>query len=178
MRQVWTHTWAPGTSPKLKSLQDLSIRVNLEVTIEVVHHASLRVDGGLHLCLHMCKVIHPSLETSDPFHRALTLVNPITDIPLQRSVPIRVPGRGGVSGSEARLGVTMRGVVTTTLMVTRVATAIPSVPLGLLMVRLRCSHGLLCCLHMISLTSARWSYEAVAHLPHPIKLQCKTFIRI
>jgi hypothetical protein len=28
MRQVRTHTWAPGTSPKLKSLQDLSIRVN------------------------------------------------------------------------------------------------------------------------------------------------------
>jgi hypothetical protein len=40
-RQVRTHTWAPGTSPKLKSLQDLSIRVILEVTEEVVHHASL-----------------------------------------------------------------------------------------------------------------------------------------
>jgi hypothetical protein len=31
MRQARTHTWAPGTSPKLKSLQDLSIRVNPEV---------------------------------------------------------------------------------------------------------------------------------------------------
>jgi hypothetical protein len=41
MRQVWTHTWAPGTSPNLKSLQDLSIRVNPEVTEEVVHHAGL-----------------------------------------------------------------------------------------------------------------------------------------
>jgi hypothetical protein len=40
-RQVRTHTWAPGTSPKLKSLQDLSIRVNPEVTVEVVHHAGL-----------------------------------------------------------------------------------------------------------------------------------------
>jgi hypothetical protein len=40
-RQVRTHTWAPGTSPKLKSLQDLSIRVNLEVTKEVMHHAGL-----------------------------------------------------------------------------------------------------------------------------------------
>jgi hypothetical protein len=40
-RQVMTHTWAPDTSPKLKSLQDLSIRVNPEVTEEVVHHASL-----------------------------------------------------------------------------------------------------------------------------------------
>jgi hypothetical protein len=49
MRQVRTHTWAPGTSSKLKSLQDLIIRVNPEVTEVVVHHASLRVDGGLHL---------------------------------------------------------------------------------------------------------------------------------
>jgi hypothetical protein len=41
MRQGRTHTWAPGTSPKLKSLQDLSIEVNLEVTEEVIHHAGL-----------------------------------------------------------------------------------------------------------------------------------------
>jgi hypothetical protein len=41
MRQVRTDTWAPGTYPKLKSLQDLSIRVNLEVTEEVVHHVGL-----------------------------------------------------------------------------------------------------------------------------------------
>jgi hypothetical protein len=40
-RQVRTHTWAPGTSPKIKSLQDLSIMVNPEVTKEVVHHAGL-----------------------------------------------------------------------------------------------------------------------------------------
>jgi hypothetical protein len=40
-RQVRTHTWAPDTSPKLKSLQDLSIRVNPEVTDEVMHHAGL-----------------------------------------------------------------------------------------------------------------------------------------
>jgi hypothetical protein len=40
-RQARTHTWAPGTSAKLKSLQDLSIRVNLEVIEEVMHHASL-----------------------------------------------------------------------------------------------------------------------------------------
>jgi hypothetical protein len=40
-RQVQTHTWAPETSPKLKSLQYLSIRVNPEVTEEVVHHAGL-----------------------------------------------------------------------------------------------------------------------------------------
>jgi hypothetical protein len=41
MRQLRTHTWAPDTSPKLKSLQGLSIRVNPKVTKEVMHHASL-----------------------------------------------------------------------------------------------------------------------------------------
>jgi hypothetical protein len=41
IRQVWTHTWAPGSCPKLKTLQYLSIRVNPEVTKEVVHHAGL-----------------------------------------------------------------------------------------------------------------------------------------
>jgi hypothetical protein len=41
MRQAMTHTWAPDTSPKLKSLQDLSIRVNPEVTKEIMHHAGL-----------------------------------------------------------------------------------------------------------------------------------------
>jgi hypothetical protein len=100
------------------------------VTEQVVHHAGLQVDGSWHLHLHVSKVIYPSLESFDPFHRALSLVNPITDVPLQRSVPVRVPGRGGDSSSEARLGVTMRGVVTTTLMVTQVATPIPSVPLA------------------------------------------------
>jgi hypothetical protein len=41
IRQVRTHTWAPNTSPKLKSLQDLSIMVNPEVTEEFVHHTGL-----------------------------------------------------------------------------------------------------------------------------------------
>jgi hypothetical protein len=143
MRQARNHTWAPSTSSKVKSLQDISVRVDPEVTEEVVHHAGLFVDGGLHLCLHVSKIIHPSLELSDPFHHALRLVNPITDVPLQRSVPVRVPGRGGGSSSEARLRVTVRGVVTTTLLVTRVATPIPSVPLGLLRVSMWCSCGLL-----------------------------------
>jgi hypothetical protein len=58
------------------------------------------------------------LELSDPFHRARSLVNPITDVPLQRSIAVRVPSRGGGFGSEAKLGVTVRGVVATTLMVT------------------------------------------------------------
>jgi hypothetical protein len=178
MRQGRTHTRAPDTSPKLKSLQDLSIRVSPEVTEQVTHHAGLSVDGSLHLHLHVCKVIHQSLESSDHFHCTLSLVNPITDVPLQRSVPIRVPGRGGGSGLEARLGVTMRGIVTTTLMVTRVANPIPSVPLGLLRASLWCSRGLLCWLHTSSPASVRWSCKAVACLSHPIKLQCNTFTRI
>jgi hypothetical protein len=41
MRQARTHTEAPGTSSKLKSLQDLSIKVNPKVTKEVMHHAGL-----------------------------------------------------------------------------------------------------------------------------------------
>jgi hypothetical protein len=170
IRQVRTHTWTPDTSYKLKSLQDLSIWVNPEVIEEIVHHAGLWINGGLHLCLHMCKVIHPLLESSDPFHRVLSLVNPITDALLQRSIPVRIPSRGRGSDSEARLEVTLRGVVTTTLMVTRVATPIPSVPLGLLRVSLRCSRGLLCCLYASSLTSARWSRKAVTRLSHLIKL--------
>jgi hypothetical protein len=77
----------------------------------------------------VCKVIHPSLESSDPFHHTLSLVNPITNVPLQRSILVRVARRGKCFGLEARLGVTVRGIVTTTLMVTRVAKPIPSVPL-------------------------------------------------
>jgi hypothetical protein len=122
--------------------------------------------------------IYLSFKSSDPFHRALSLVSPITSVPHQRSIPVRVPNRGGDSGSEARHGVTVRGVVTTTLMVTGVATPIASVPLGLLRVSLWCSCGLLCCLHVSSPVSTRWSCEAVACLSHPIKLQCKTFTRI
>jgi hypothetical protein len=160
-RQVRTHTRAPGTSPKLKSLQDFSIRVNPEVIEKV-----------------MCKVIHPMLESSDPFHRAFSLVNRITDVPLQRGVPVGVPGRGGGSDSEPMLRVTVRGVVTTTLMVIRVVTQLPSVPLGLLRVSLWCSRGLLCCLHTSSPARARWSCEAMARLSHLIKLQCKTFTRV
>jgi hypothetical protein len=66
----------------------------------------------------MCIVIHLSLESSDPFQHVLSLVNTITDVVLQRSIPVRVLGRCVGSGSEARLLVTVRGIVTTTLMVT------------------------------------------------------------
>jgi hypothetical protein len=71
------------------------------------------------------------LESSDPFHHTLSLVNSITDVSLQRSIPVRIPARGEGSGSEARLRLTVRGVVTTTLMVTRVAIPYP-VPTGAL----------------------------------------------
>jgi hypothetical protein len=41
MRHVHTHTWVVDTSPKLKSLKDLSTRVNPKVTEKVMHHPSL-----------------------------------------------------------------------------------------------------------------------------------------
>jgi hypothetical protein len=128
--------------------------------------------------LHVCKVIYSSLDSSNPFYHVLSMINPITDVPLQRSIPVRVPGRGGGSESVARLRVTLRGVITTTFMVTRVATPIPSVPLGLLRVSLRCSSGLLCCRHASSPVSVMWSCEAVARLSHLIKLQCRTLTRV
>jgi hypothetical protein len=143
-----------------------------------MHHAGLWVNGGLHLHLHMCKVINLSLKSSDPFYRLLHLVNAITDVSVQRSTLVKVPGRGGDSDSKARLRVPLRGVITTTLMVTWVATPIPSVPLALLRVSQWCSRGLLCCLQASSPTSVRFSYEAMVHLSHPIELQCKTFTRV
>jgi hypothetical protein len=81
--------------------------------------------------LHMCKVINPLVESFDPCHHTLSLVNPITDVSLQRSVAVKVPGRSGGSSSEARLGVTVTRIVTTTLLVTQVPNPIPSDQLGL-----------------------------------------------
>jgi hypothetical protein len=132
------------------------------------------VSKSMEACISVCTCakssIRRSLELSDPLHHTLCPVNPITDVPLQRSIPVRIFGRGRGSSSKARRGVTMKGVVTTTLMVTQVATPVPSVPLGLPRVSLRCNHGLLCCFHMSSPASARRSYEVVACLSHPIKL--------
>jgi hypothetical protein len=57
MRQVRTHIWSPDTSPKLKSLQYLSIRVNSEVIEEVVHHAGLqdlRIRVNPEACISVC----------------------------------------------------------------------------------------------------------------------------
>jgi hypothetical protein len=121
---------------------------------------------SMEACISICTCVESSICRSSHL------------IPSTTRSLVRVLGRGRGSGSEARLGVTVRGVVTTTLMMTRVATSIPGVQLGLLRVSLRCSHGLLCCLHMSSPASARWSYKVVARLFHPIKLQCKTFTRV
>jgi hypothetical protein len=49
--------------------QDLSNKVNPEVTEEVVHHAGMWVNGCLHFYLHSCKVIHPLLESSNHLRR-------------------------------------------------------------------------------------------------------------
>jgi hypothetical protein len=106
------------------------------------------------------------------------LVNAISDVPLQRRVLVGVASGGGGSSSEAWPRVAMIGVLTTALVVTRIATLIPSVPLGLLRVRMQCSCVMLCCLPVSLPTSARWSSEVVACLSHLIKLQCKTFTRI
>jgi hypothetical protein len=126
---------------------------------------------SMEACISICTCAKSSIRRSSH-------LIPITGVPLQRSVPVGVPSRGGGSSSYARLGVTMSGVVTTIPMLTQVATPIPSVPLGLVRVSLRCTRGLLCYLHASSLTSARWSCEAVTRLSHPIKLQYKTFTRI
>jgi hypothetical protein len=136
---------------------------------------------SMEACISICTCAKSFINHSSrpiPFTVCSAWSTPITDVLLQWSAPVRVPDKGGGSGLEARLGVTVRGVVTTTLMVTRVATPILSVPLGLLRVSLQCSHGMLCCLHTSSPASARWSYEVVVCLSHPIKLQYKTFTRI
>jgi hypothetical protein len=124
---------------------------------------------SMEACISICTCAKSSIYRSSHLIPS-TVRNPITDVPLQRSVPVRVPGRGRGSGSKARLRVTVRGIVTTILMVTRVANPITSVPLGLLRVGLWCSRGLLCCLHISSPASERLSCEAVVHLSHTIKL--------
>jgi hypothetical protein len=58
----------PGYSPKLKSLQDLSIRFEAMVTEEVVDDAGLRVDGGTQHRLTSLS-LHHVLNLSDPLHQ-------------------------------------------------------------------------------------------------------------
>jgi hypothetical protein len=82
------------------------------------------MEAYISVCMY-AKSSRPPLESSDPFYHALSLDRPITDIRFQRKVPAEVPSRDGDSSSDVRLGVTVRLVITTTLMVTQVATLIP-----------------------------------------------------
>jgi hypothetical protein len=59
MRQVRTHTWAPDISPKLKSLQHLSIRVNREVTEEV---CIMLVCESMEACISICTCAKSSIH--------------------------------------------------------------------------------------------------------------------
>jgi hypothetical protein len=66
--RVATHTEHPGYSPKLKSLQDLSIRFEAMVTEEVVDDASLGVNGGMLHRLTTSQSLHQVLDPLDPLH--------------------------------------------------------------------------------------------------------------
>jgi hypothetical protein len=46
MNETWLIPKHPNSSPKLKSLQDLSIRIKAKVTEETADHIGLRVNGG------------------------------------------------------------------------------------------------------------------------------------
>jgi hypothetical protein len=59
----------PSYSPKLKSLQDLSIRFEAMVTEEVVGDVSLWVDGGTQHRLSASLSLHHVLNPSDPVHQ-------------------------------------------------------------------------------------------------------------
>jgi hypothetical protein len=58
----------PGYSPKLKSLQDLSIRFEAMLTEEVVDDAGLWVDGGTQHHLSTSLSLHHVLDPSDPLY--------------------------------------------------------------------------------------------------------------
>jgi hypothetical protein len=59
----------PGYSPKLKSLQDLSIGFEAMVTEEVVDDAGLWVDGGTQHRLSASLSLHRLLDPSDPLQK-------------------------------------------------------------------------------------------------------------
>jgi hypothetical protein len=64
-----THTWSPGYSPKLKSLQDLSIRFKVVVTEEVIDDAGLWVNGGTQHLLSTSLSLHRLLDQSNLLHQ-------------------------------------------------------------------------------------------------------------
>jgi hypothetical protein len=85
--------------------------------------------GCMYLRLHVLELVHLVLDPSNPLHRTFCLVHPVTNIPLERVVRVGELGRGGGSGSVAWTWGTVRIVWTTTLLIPRKATAVPSVPL-------------------------------------------------
>jgi hypothetical protein len=64
-----THTYAPRLHPKLKSLQDLSIKFEAMVTKEVVVDADLCDDGGAQHRLSASLSLHRLLDLLDPLHQ-------------------------------------------------------------------------------------------------------------
>jgi hypothetical protein len=117
MNEAWLILEQPDSTPKLKSLQDLSIRINVKVTEEIVDHIGLWINGGKHL-------LYRVLESSNLLHRPFCLVRLITNIPLNGVIPVRVPRRGGGPCSMTELGRTMRTIGTTALLVLWVTTPI------------------------------------------------------
>jgi hypothetical protein len=166
MNETWLIPKHPNSSPKLKSLQDLSIRIKAKVTEETADHIGLRVNGGPKLPPHQV------LESSNSLHHPLCLVCPITNIPLKGLISVGVPCRGRGSCSTAEPRRTVRVVRPTALPVLWVSTPITSVPLGLLRGSMWCGGVQPCCLHASMLSSVRWTCVAMAHVSHPCELQC------
>jgi hypothetical protein len=104
MKRAPTDNCAPGSSPKLKSLQDLSVRIKTKVVDEAVDDVSLGVDGRAQHHLNSHVLLHHVLYPSNPFHYPLCLVCPIADIPLKRVIPAGVVCRGGGPCSVAKPG--------------------------------------------------------------------------
>jgi hypothetical protein len=98
-------------------LQDLSIRIETEVAKDAVDGIGLGVDGGAQLHLNSHILLQRVLNTYDPLQCPLFLVSPITDIPLNGVIPVRVLCRGGGPYSTAESRRTMRVVATTALLV-------------------------------------------------------------
>jgi hypothetical protein len=69
INRATTHTWTPSYSPKLKSLQDLSIRFKVMVIEEVVDDAGLWFDGGTQHRLSASLSLHRVLGQLDPLHQ-------------------------------------------------------------------------------------------------------------
>jgi hypothetical protein len=65
-----------SSSPKLKSLQDLSIRIDAKVVEETIDYVGMWVDGGLQLRILLQCVLDPS-DPLQKFHYKTVTLNPI-----------------------------------------------------------------------------------------------------